>query len=1028
MDCLLFDIVPLLRRLVIFEQESAMRIHVVIFFILLVGASVALTRVTFAGQIGTPESSQHQEAIFPASPSDLSPIVLALDGMDWSSTFEELPSALNLMPDSRISTYLEPAIEKHWGLSDAVYSVFWTGDAGETEAVVRQVKTVVLVLVKKAESEGRPFVVVTHSWGSVLAYRALVELYRDGKIKASVVDQLVTMGSPFNAQSYIVRTKTQQFVKPPFSHSDTLAFREWRNYYADADCASGAIPGAGISNTKLSIDEPSCRTAHHAYYKDPDHFRRIGRDILEGIRTRKEIREGRERLIARSTATSPEPSADPPVEEDPSVLMSAKYPPECQSGYVTVLAGETQCGFLLKEDGSLHHLGSSISDPIVVSAFQSADGDFMLFARKIILFPPSPSGRYRIIKACDDVSARALCWKVLAFDAETKEIGGVYAGKYGPKEWITWSEDEEYAVLINQNDGVNWLNFVKVTDFVTAIYPAYEEKVDVIVDRSSFQWLDPRTVKVRVARCTLPYCEGVTLEEDGYWATLRITENSIVASTEDESDRLIAGHDDESVASGEEIAGPEWGPEIVPDPSIELGYRPCADREVRRCLSELGLSEEAIEFSFAFDPQNTGEFVAVAFIELGKVDLVMVNTPYAPWVAPVLVNGEPDLIRVEVRYRNLGSQFADSASRSFLSRHPDANAMALGVLGHRTLPSGGQRFVLASIVTASCRACPIVGSAVAFLDFDADGRKVEQRAIGLMETSRVDFPAQEPWSAAELAKDPRALQYRLNLLGYEAGPMDGIPGRMTSEALRAFQIDNCLPATGELDDGTTLRLSQVSDFGEPCLETAQPQAVSAGPAVPVPAGTGGIGALVNTLHGAHGPGPVSDPAAYFAGQFHLGIDLRAPADTEVTAPVSGEIVYYHRLAGNGQPRWLQTFLVLRGDDGRDWLLGHMDCTVCDRTTLVGDAEVWPTWLRRRVTQGEPVGRIAPLAEEGYGAHLHMGVVAGSVVDAEGVLMPLYRGGEWARLLYDEADADGSAAARDRAAALGFVDPLTLYAD
>ncbi|MHA1180036.1 MAG: peptidoglycan-binding protein, partial [Alphaproteobacteria bacterium] len=49
-------------------------------------------------------------------------------------------------------------------------------------------------------------------------------------------------------------------------------------------------------------------------------------------------------------------------------------------------------------------------------------------------------------------------------------------------------------------------------------------------------------------------------------------------------------------------------------------------------------------------------------------------------------------------------------------------------------------------------------------------------------------------------------QSKLNELGYNAGKADGRAGRRTQQALRAYQRDNDLPQTGQLDEATSLSL------------------------------------------------------------------------------------------------------------------------------------------------------------------------------------------------------------------------------
>jgi len=50
------------------------------------------------------------------------------------------------------------------------------------------------------------------------------------------------------------------------------------------------------------------------------------------------------------------------------------------------------------------------------------------------------------------------------------------------------------------------------------------------------------------------------------------------------------------------------------------------------------------------------------------------------------------------------------------------------------------------------------------------------------------------------------IQSKLEDLGYDPGPLDGIWGQKTEKALKAFQLDNGLPATGLVDRATKTQL------------------------------------------------------------------------------------------------------------------------------------------------------------------------------------------------------------------------------
>ena len=74
------------------------------------------------------------------------------------------------------------------------------------------------------------------------------------------------------------------------------------------------------------------------------------------------------------------------------------------------------------------------------------------------------------------------------------------------------------------------------------------------------------------------------------------------------------------------------------------------------------------------------------------------------------------------------------------------------------------------------------------------------------------------WSleATSAKYDPivEQVQKRLRELGYDPGPVDGIMGRKTTEAIKSFQTDNSLLVTGELNDATLKKLGIVKDVEE----------------------------------------------------------------------------------------------------------------------------------------------------------------------------------------------------------------------
>lgn len=78
-------------------------------------------------------------------------------------------------------------------------------DPADTENAVKQLKKRILEAYKKALAEGTSFNIVAHSWGGVLAYRALKEL--GDRVK---VDNLVTLGTPLN---YVSDVSLRRIIK-----------------------------------------------------------------------------------------------------------------------------------------------------------------------------------------------------------------------------------------------------------------------------------------------------------------------------------------------------------------------------------------------------------------------------------------------------------------------------------------------------------------------------------------------------------------------------------------------------------------------------------------------------------------------------------------------------------------------------------------------------------------------------------------------------------------------------------------------
>ena len=92
--------------------------------------------------------------------------------------------------------------------------------------------------------------------------------------------------------------------------------------------------------------------------------------------------------------------------------------------------------------------------------------------------------------------------------------------------------------------------------------------------------------------------------------------------------------------------------------------------------------------------------------------------------------------------------------------------------------------------------------------------------------------------------------------------------------------------------------------------------------------------------------------------------------------------------------------------------------------MIGDSGTWPVSAHRRVKAGDLLGTIADLAPEGFGSHLHLGLSTQPITGPDGMLMPMFRVGNWARLIYAEGTDGALDAVAAQAAAMGFIDPMS----
>ena len=177
-----------------------------------------------------------------ASPFGLyPPIILALDGFAPFATCAEDPRCKDIVTEAlersierflpavasslagptaelvftylsirRTSEYLGPALAEKWGLADEtvcsatqylrspasciIVTIPWDGvlQGGSLENYIISAKQILDRIVN--DTSDRPVAVIAHSWGSVVAYDALVDLRNDHRIGDGDIDVLLTLG------------------------------------------------------------------------------------------------------------------------------------------------------------------------------------------------------------------------------------------------------------------------------------------------------------------------------------------------------------------------------------------------------------------------------------------------------------------------------------------------------------------------------------------------------------------------------------------------------------------------------------------------------------------------------------------------------------------------------------------------------------------------------------------------------------------------------------------------------------------
>jgi hypothetical protein len=201
-------------------------------------------------------------------------------------------------------------------------------------------------------------------------------------------------------------------------------------------------------------------------------------------------------LLALAACTAPMP---PEVRSAGETEAHAAGHGPCAAGFVAVTPGKPACGFALQPDGSLM-AGERHYPPIIATYLQDQSGTMPIAAKKLILFPPSPHG-LRIIQACDGEDTTAECWSVRLVDRSRNNLLAVNGGKYGPRQWISWSPQGDHVALISQNEGARWLHVLDTQTGATTDYPSATANENWQIDEDSLVWNDESSFTVSIRRC-----------------------------------------------------------------------------------------------------------------------------------------------------------------------------------------------------------------------------------------------------------------------------------------------------------------------------------------------------------------------------------------------------------------------------------------------------------------------------------------------------------------------------------------------
>jgi hypothetical protein len=178
--------------------------------------------------------------------------------------------------------------------------------------------------------------------------------------------------------------------------------------------------------------------------------------------------------------------------------------------WTTLLKGKSAQDLTFTQDGQLVYEGKPLLNKIPVSYI--SDGN-VTYAQRLIVSNPSSSGRFSIVKACEETTNESgLCWAVFLIDRQDQQAQKISIAKYGGQEWVQWSNDERYAVFTESMEGSTWF---LVLDLQSGETKTIDNYTPAIADLASFKWTSDRTFQVNFscsgqATCKAPFKGDIT--------------------------------------------------------------------------------------------------------------------------------------------------------------------------------------------------------------------------------------------------------------------------------------------------------------------------------------------------------------------------------------------------------------------------------------------------------------------------------------------------------------------------------------